>query len=68
MPKLISIAIEGPKHYIALDSEGHVWSGRVTIKRGGGPSVVKWERANSEFPGSSERVRFVGGHEQQEED
>ena len=34
MPNLISIAVETSKHYVALDSEGHVWRGqRVTKPR-----------------------------------
>jgi hypothetical protein len=47
MPKLISIAVESPRHYIALDSEGQVWKGRVATKRGG-PSVVTWKLITSE--------------------
>jgi hypothetical protein len=53
MPKLISIAVENPEHYIALDSESNAWRGQlVTEPRG--PIVIRWERVMSDFLGSSE--------------
>ena len=45
MPNLISIAVETSKHYVALDSEGHVWRGQRVTKRGGRPVTWGWETA-----------------------
>ena len=48
MPKLVSIAVEGPEQQIAVDDEGRVWRGKVTTERGGS-SYIKWEYLRSEF-------------------
>ncbi len=47
-PELISIAIEGPERYIAVDSAGRVWQGKMVS----GPrnAYIKWEQVEQEFP------------------
>jgi len=55
MPNLISIAVETSKHYVALDSDGHVWKGQRVAKRGG--PTVKWVRMTCEFPRSGRLTR-----------
>jgi hypothetical protein len=57
MPNLTSIAVETSKHYVALDSEGHVWRGQRVTKRGG-PSV-KWALVVGEFPRSGKPGRLT---------
>ena len=47
MPKLVSIAVEG-SGYIAVDSQGRVWKGRM--ERGQSGSQIKWEQIEQEFP------------------
>lgn len=58
MPKLISIAVESPKRYTAIDSEGQVWRGHVATRRGG---PIVWEPINSEFPASGEAAKVWSG-------
>ena len=51
-PKIVSIAVEGPDKYIAVDSQGRVWLGKIAISRGkSGDTVVRWERIGHEFSG-----------------
>jgi hypothetical protein len=51
MPKLISIAVESPQHYVAIDSEGHAWRGRLSQDAGQlDPLVIEWEPIKSDFP------------------
>ena len=57
MPNLISIAVETSKHYVALDSEGHVWRGQRVTKRGG--LSVKWALVACEFPRSGKPGRLT---------
>jgi hypothetical protein len=47
-PKLVNIAVEGSERYIALDSAGRVWQGRMETSRGGG-TYIDWKRLDSEF-------------------
>jgi hypothetical protein len=60
MPTLISIAVESPKHYMAIDSESRVWRGQAAGKRGAS-IVIKWESVKSEFLDSGEPARLTGG-------
>jgi hypothetical protein len=48
-PKLVSIAVEGPERYIAVDNVGRVWQGRIETWRGGS-KYIGWERLDSGFP------------------
>ena len=47
-PQLVSIAVEGSERYIAVDSEGRVWQGRIETGRDGS-LYIRWERLGSEF-------------------
>ena len=53
MPQLISIAVEGPEQYIAIDTEGHVWSGHVAAAPGEA-FVIGWKPVTSESGSGSE--------------
>ena len=48
-PKLITITPEGSERYIAVDSQGRVWRGRMEPSRGGS-RFIKWEHIDQEFP------------------
>jgi hypothetical protein len=67
MPKLISIAVESPGRYVAVDSESNLWRGQV-VTRVGSPPAIKWARVTSEFPGSNEPVQLTGGPAQPGQD
>ncbi len=59
MPHLISIGVEGPKRYIAVDEAGHVWSGRAATQSEG-QIVITWTPVRCEFPASSEPAALWG--------
>ncbi len=47
MPRLVSIAVESPKQYIAVDADGHVWRGRIDRDKSS-QDYITWERIRSE--------------------
>jgi hypothetical protein len=48
-PKIVTIAVEGSERYIAVDSQGRVWQGRIETHRGG-DRFINWRRIEHEFP------------------
>jgi hypothetical protein len=50
-PTFISIAVESPPYYIAVDRESNVWRGRLIHDPGNlDPMVIEWEPVKSDFP------------------
>jgi hypothetical protein len=47
-PQLVSIAVEGSA-YIAVDSAGQVWQGRIVTGQRG-DKYIDWKPLDSEFP------------------
>jgi hypothetical protein len=47
-PQLVSIAVEG-SGYIAVDSAGQVWQGRIVTGQRG-DKYIDWKPLDSEFP------------------
>ena len=48
MPHLVSIAVESPAHYIALDSQSNTWRGHF-VTEPDGSLVITWAPVSSKF-------------------
>jgi hypothetical protein len=59
MPHLISIAVESPAHYIALDSQSHTWRGHF-VTEPGGSLVITWTPVRSTFRGEPVAPTLLG--------
>jgi hypothetical protein len=55
MPHLISIAVESPAHYVALDSQSNTWRGHF-VTGPGGSLVITWMPVSSKFQAQREPV------------
>jgi hypothetical protein len=55
MPHLISIAVESPAHYIALDSQSNTWRGHF-VTEPDGSLVITWMPIGSKFRAQRDTV------------
>ena len=60
-PTLVSIAVEEPRQYVAVNSTGGFWRGTLRQSAPTGLEFIAWTRLDSEFPRL--RVSRVCGEE-----